>query len=85
MSVSDIEIVKVEPALGSNNHIFMQEQFFTNVWLKTSFPVQLLRPQLWTNATHKLNPEGKWHGIGKLFAHVLFRDGAFFADPRSGG
>jgi len=67
MDLSEIEIVKVEPPLGSNNHVFMQEQFFTNVWLRTTFPVQLLRPQLWTNVTHKLNPEGKWHGIDFKF------------------
>lgn len=66
MSINSLEIIRVEPPLGSNNHVFMHEKFFTNVWLKTSFPMQLIRPQLWTNAVHKLNPDGKWHAIGTL-------------------
>jgi len=59
-----ITIWNVEPrADGSQHKIFMLESFTVTLVLSSSCPVQLLRPQLWTNVIHMLNPEGRWHAL----------------------
>lgn len=64
-SLNDIEIVSIDPPLGSENHVFTLESFKVTAGFRSSLPVNLLRVQLWTNAIHRHNPEGNWHGLGK--------------------
>mmetsp|Transcript_29186 Transcript_29186/g.41074 ORF Transcript_29186/g.41074 Transcript_29186/m.41074 type:complete len:284 (+) Transcript_29186:76-927(+) len=67
LSLNDVDLAWIEPQLGTESHVFMLESFCVKCGLHSSLPVQLLRPQLWTNATHKLNPEGDWHGIDMTY------------------
>jgi len=73
---SEVELVRVEPALGTTTQVFMHEAVTVSADLRSSFPIQLLRPQLWTNTTHKLNPEGKWHGLDMVFQNKSSENGA---------
>jgi hypothetical protein len=68
--LQDVDLAYIDPPLGSESHIFMLESFTVSVGVRSSFPVQLLRPQLWTNATHKQNPDGKWHALGKFSSFI---------------
>ena len=72
-SLNDVDLAWIEPQLGTESHVFMLESFCIKCGLHSSLPVQLLRPQLWTNATHKLNPEGEWHGLGMTSFHRTTR------------
>jgi len=68
ISLNDVDIVHIDPPLCSENSIYMLESFTVNALIRSSLPVHLLRPQLWTNAVHKHNPQGNWHGLEMSFS-----------------
>ncbi|PRP88980.1 putative protein-tyrosine phosphatase [Planoprotostelium fungivorum] len=67
MSVQEVELVAVDPPMGSDNHIFALEPFTVRATLRTSYPINLVRAQFYTNLQHKLNPDGQWQGVDLTF------------------
>eukprot|EP01117_Protostelium_nocturnum_P011840 TRINITY_DN4317_c0_g1_i1.p1 TRINITY_DN4317_c0_g1~~TRINITY_DN4317_c0_g1_i1.p1 ORF type:complete len:319 (-),score=104.73 TRINITY_DN4317_c0_g1_i1:77-1033(-) len=63
----EVELAYIEPGLGRQTEIFKSEPLTVTVGIKTSYPVHLIRVQLWTNLKHKTNYDGEWHGIDLEF------------------
>ncbi len=62
-NISLVRFKEIHPPLNSHLTLYMLENFGARVKLKSKYPAQQLRVQLWTNALNKLNSEGNWHGI----------------------
>lgn len=59
-----VDIVSVEPALGSILKVHSHDKLSIKMGLRTSLPSGLLKPQLWTNLKHKEGPPEDWHAVG---------------------
>jgi dual specificity MAP kinase phosphatase len=51
------------PPLQSEISLYMLEVFGASLELRSSYPAEKLRTQLWTNVVTRYNSEGDWHGI----------------------
>ena len=58
-----LQLLEIHPPLNSYLTLYMLEKFGARIKLKSSYPAQDLRVQIWTNALNKLNSEGDWHPI----------------------
>ncbi len=58
-----IQLLEINPALNSHSTLYMLEKFGATIKLKSPYPAQDLKVQIWTNALNKLNSEGNWHPI----------------------
>ena len=58
-----LQILEIHPPLNSYLTLYMLEKFGTTIKLKSPYPAQELRVQIWTNALNKFNSEGDWHPI----------------------
>ena len=69
-----VQLLEIHPPLNSNLTLYMLEKFGTTIKLKSSYPAQNLRVQIWTNALNKFNSEGDWHPIDLSFQDQETKD-----------